>query len=124
VARACLAARDGRGVARLVTVGTPHQGTDALPGLASIARPGSDLLREVGTADPVPALVECLSIYSRADALVLPPAHGYYPGAFNIEIQDLGHASLLFDRRVRELVHENLAAPAALPGRASRVRAS
>jgi pimeloyl-ACP methyl ester carboxylesterase len=119
VARACLAARAGRGVARLITLGTPHQGTDAFRWLphdpmVRQMRTASPLLRRLGTDDPVPGLVDCISIYSLADAVVVPPGNAYYPGAFNVEVRTLGHMSLLFSRRVYDLVRENLAAePAA-----------
>lgn len=115
VARACVRARAGAGIARLVTIGTPHQGTEAFVGwtpdpMVAQARPGSPLLRRLAADDPVPALVDCISIYSHDDPLVLPSGNGYYPGAFNIEVHDLGHASMLRAPRLHTLVHENLAA--------------
>lgn len=118
VARACLRARGRSGVARLITLGTPHQGTEAFrwlgrePMIAQM-RVGSALVRGLGADDPVPSLVECTAIYSLDDALVVPGSHGYYPGAFNVEVRGLGHASLLFSRRVYGLVRENLAAGSA-----------
>jgi len=116
VARACVRMRGaGSGVARLVTLGTPHQGTLAFRWLGrdpmvGQMRPDSPFLRRLGAEDPVPALVDCIAIYSADDAVVVPAAAGYYPGAFNIEVRGLGHMSLLFSRRVYELVRENLAA--------------
>jgi pimeloyl-ACP methyl ester carboxylesterase len=126
VARACIAARAGRGVARLITLGTPHQGTEAFRWLArdpAEMRAGSPLLHRLAARDDVPSLVDCTSIYSAHDALVVPPGNAYYPGAFNIEVQALGHMSLLFSRRVYELVRENLVAEAALPRERDRTRA-
>jgi hypothetical protein len=46
----------------------------------------------------------------------VPPSAAYWPGAFNIEVRGLGHMSLLFSRRVYELVRENLDAPTAAAG--------
>jgi len=119
VARAYVRQR-GRasGITRLVTLGTPHQGTLALPAfrldpMVAQMRPTSPFLARLGQDDPVPALVDCIAIYSADDAVVVPPSAGYWPGAFNIELRGLGHMSLLFSRRVHELVRENLAAPLA-----------
>jgi pimeloyl-ACP methyl ester carboxylesterase len=116
VARACVRA-GGRtsGIGRLVTLGTPHQGSLAFPwfrGEPMLAqmRPESAFLQRLAADDPVPALVDCIAIYSQDDALVVPSSAGYWPGAFNIEVRGLGHTSLLFSRRVYELVRENLAA--------------
>jgi pimeloyl-ACP methyl ester carboxylesterase len=116
VARAWIGTR-GRasGIARLVTLGTPHQGTLTLRWLAvdpmvDQMRPGSAVLRRLAAPDAVPTMVDCISIYSVDDALVVPASAAYCPGAFNVEVRGLGHMSLLFSRRVYELVRENLAA--------------
>jgi triacylglycerol esterase/lipase EstA (alpha/beta hydrolase family) len=121
VARACVRALGERGgVVRLITLGTPHQGSAAL-GLAGLGgrarelRPGAPLLRRLASDDALPARVECTSIYSTDDARVVPPGNAYWPGAFNVQIQGVGHLSLLFSRRVYTLVRENLAAPLDLP---------
>jgi pimeloyl-ACP methyl ester carboxylesterase len=118
VARAWVRAR-GRasGVGRLVTLGTPHQGTSALPWLGfdpvvEEMRPGSPLLAHLAAADPVPGLADCIAIYSADDARVVPASAGYWPGAFGIEVRGVGHVMLLWSRRVYELVRENLEAPA------------
>ncbi len=111
IARAWLRRR-GRsvGVQRLVTLASPHQGTAcARAGL----RPGSRLVARLAQDDTVPALLDVIAIYSPDDTVVVPAANGYYPGAFNIEIDGIGHAAMLVSRRVAELVCENLDAPAA-----------
>lgn len=119
VARAYVRARGERcGIVRLVTLGTPHQGTEIFRRLAHDPllvqmRPGSPLLRRLAADDPVPALVECIAIYSTDDAIVVPAENGYYAGAFNIEVSGIGHMSLLLSRRVYELLRENLEAPLA-----------
>jgi pimeloyl-ACP methyl ester carboxylesterase len=111
------------GITRLVTLGTPHQGTLAFPGfrldpMVAQMRPTSPFLVRLAQDDPVPGLVDCIAIYSADDAVVVPTSAGYWPGAFNIELRGLGHMSLLFSRRVHELVRENLAAPLAAAERA------
>jgi len=115
VARACIRARGGAsGIGRLITLGTPHQGTRVFSALRVEPmllqmRPESPLLSRLGADDPVPSLVDCTAIYSVDDALVVPSSAAYYPGAFNIELRGLGHMSMLFSARVYELVRENLA---------------
>jgi hypothetical protein len=110
------------GVARLVTLGTPHQGTEAWlgSGVRGEVWPGSPLLVRLAAADPVPALAECVSIYSADDALVLPPRAAYWSGALAIEVRGVGHAGLLLSRRVYGLVGESLAAAPEDAPRAAR----
>lgn len=116
VARAYVHARgSASGIGRLVTLGTPHQGTEVLRWLArdpmvAQMRPEAAFVR--GLAEhALPPSVDCVSIYSVDDAIVVPPGAAYWPGAFNIEIRGVGHHALLFSRRVYELLRENLAAP-------------
>jgi hypothetical protein len=124
VARAWVRLRGAEsGILRLVTLGTPHQGTQAMPWLAPEAmRCGSDALRRLGEDDPVPALLECTAVYSIDDALVVPAGNGYYAGVFNVEMRGVGHATLLFSRRAHALVRENLGAPDATDTLARRAR--
>ena len=85
-------------VARVVTLGTPHEGP--------VAREWAGF----DDSDPLPARVDFVSIYSAADAFVVPPARGYHPDAFNVEVRGVGHLSLLVSFRVFDLVRENLLA--------------
>jgi hypothetical protein len=125
VARASVRALGKRGgIGRLVTLGTPHQGTVVAAWLGGSGRlgelrPDSALLRRLGTDDPVPVLADCISIYSVEDALVLPAEAAYYGGAFNIELRGPGHLSLAYSGRVHELIRENLGAEI-VPGRGTR----
>ncbi|MEA2624181.1 MAG: hypothetical protein QOD06_226 [Candidatus Binatota bacterium] len=126
VARTYLRDRGGDArIERLVTLGTPHQGTKvavfAFDPLARELRPGSRLLNELGREDPVPSLTEVTSIFSPFDALVLPPRNAYYRGAGNIEIEGVGHHALLFSPKVFRLLVESLSDDAAVPiaGKAS-----
>jgi pimeloyl-ACP methyl ester carboxylesterase len=118
VARACIrACGRASGVGRLITLGTPHQGTLAfrwlgLDQMVAQMRPGSALLTRLGADDAVPAIADCTAIYSVDDALVVPASAAYYPGALNIEVRGVGHMSMLFSQRVYELVRENLEAGA------------
>jgi len=119
VARACLASgTHAAGVGRLVTLGTPHQGSVAfrrfrLDPLAAALCPQSRALVRLASGDRLPDVVDCTAIASADDALTVPVERAYWPGAFNVTIRDVGHVGLLYAPRVWELVRENLAAPPA-----------
>jgi triacylglycerol esterase/lipase EstA (alpha/beta hydrolase family) len=101
-------------VRRIVTLATPHRGTEVARILGRRGRqlqPGSKLLSAVNAADHVPQQFDVIAIYSTFDAVILPPSNGRYPGAFSIQVNDVGHHALLFSAKVYRLIAENLAAP-------------
>ena len=108
-----------RRVRRLVTLGTPHQGTRVAAlspdPLARSLSPGSRLLGDLAREDPVPVLVPVVSIFSTFDAKLLPARNGVYPGAMNIEVDGIGHDAMLFSPRIATLVAESLARPPVSP---------
>jgi len=113
--------RDGpaSGVRWLITLGTPHGGTTALPWLRlgpfqSDVRPGSHALRALG-ATRFPAGAEAVAIASPDDAVLTPPESAHWPDACNVSVQGSGHLGLLVSARVYELIVENL--PQGLDGR-------
>jgi pimeloyl-ACP methyl ester carboxylesterase len=115
VARAYVRARGVRaGIGRLVTLGTPHGGTESFrwlrldPMLAEV-RPESAPLRRLGTADPVPGLTRVVSFYTTDDDIIVPPWSADYPGATNVPLRGVGHLGLLLSRDVYELVRRDLA---------------
>jgi len=98
-------------VANLITLGSPHAGTDV--SAVGIGRPakelllGSSLVQRLDAAPP-PERTRLTVIWSRADALV-PGAHSArVPGASEHVFDELGHVTLLADRRVADLVVERL----------------
>ncbi len=96
---------------RLLTVATPHRGTDT--GGAAL-RPGSTLISTLETTDPSAGRpFEAVALYSPGDAWIEPTDAAYYAGAFNIEVRDTGHYSMLFSQRVFQLIAENLPSLAA-----------
>ncbi len=97
-----LAGGDGA-VANLVTLGSPHAGTDVSRiGVGHPTRElflGSKLLTRLA-ATPAPAHTRVTTIWSRADALVPGTHQKPLPGAELIMYDDLGHVTLLGSRRV------------------------
>jgi len=98
-------------VATLVQLAAPNQGSKLAPfavtplGLSLL--PGSDFLQRLAAAT-LPDGCPVTSIYSRDDNMVLPASCGYLPEARNIELDGLGHSSVLFNERVAQLVHHQL----------------
>jgi triacylglycerol lipase len=106
-------------VSTLVTLGTPHQGTHLarlLPlRLTRQLRPGSELLAEL--AAPAPGCrTRMVAVYSPHDEVVVPGHHGRiehpHLAAENIEINAVGHQSMVIDPRVLRAVAGILGAPA------------
>jgi pimeloyl-ACP methyl ester carboxylesterase len=104
VARYYVTLAGGDGVVRsLITLGSPHAGTDiSRIGVGHPARElvlGSKLVTRLDSAPP-PARTQLTLIYSRADALVPGTWHRPLPGAEMIVYDDLGHVALLGSKRV------------------------
>jgi triacylglycerol esterase/lipase EstA (alpha/beta hydrolase family) len=93
-------------VERLVTLGTPHNGTLlwALSSFMSGAqmRPGSQFLTHLTENDDKLEKVSTCSIYSNFDQLIIPEESSVLEGKnmINRKVQDLGHAGLVYSRRV------------------------
>jgi len=106
VAQRCAQRAGAVTVRRVVTLGSPHQGSSALP---------YRMLGVGATAPTTPATaaatVDLIAIYSEFDAWLRPLENAYCPGAFNIAIHGVGHCATLLSPRVAALVVENLAAP-------------
>jgi triacylglycerol lipase len=133
-------ARDHGGAAvarRVVTLGSPHHGTD-LAALAGLIAPGScplacrqmaptsPLLARLDRGDETPAGPRWVSIWSDQDQVVTPPATARLAGALDVVVQSVcpgrrvGHGDLPTDVMVENLVVRMLgpALPTA-PGRAA-----
>ncbi|MBI5184101.1 MAG: alpha/beta hydrolase [Nitrospinae bacterium] len=98
-------------VKRLVTIGTPHNGS----GLWSFSigrsgkdmRPGSEFLMKLGS---IPPGILTTSIYTTFDELVIPYQSCKIEGegVINREEGYIGHAGLLFSKRIYNLIKEGL----------------
>jgi len=114
VARAYLRRYGASRVVRLVTLGTPHGGSElAKIGFGENARqmqPGSPWLTAL-TGHPV--AVDTLIIFSADDNYVLPLANLELPGAQRCTLDGLGHLSMLFSPRVAAALRAGLPTPGA-----------
>lgn len=102
----------GDGVVKnLVTLGSPHAGTDvSAVGIGHPARElllGSKLCTRLAAA-PAPQHTKVITIWSRADALVPGAKQRPIPGAEVVMYDDLGHVALLGSRRVANEVISRL----------------
>ena len=88
-----------RRVDRLVTLGTPHEGTHAANFIPSaLVRqllPGSPFLEHLN-AQPAPAGVRTVSIVAGRDLLIQPVASARCRFGESVAFDDLGHVELLF----------------------------
>ncbi|MEE8408228.1 MAG: hypothetical protein V3T05_01360 [Myxococcota bacterium] len=97
--RVCLHQDDELPVAKLITIGTAHHGTQiahfaVFPSGVQML-PGSSLLERIADPPDVPIV----SIYSLLDPLTLPPKNAVF-GERTLRFDDLGHIGLLFSQRV------------------------
>ncbi len=99
-------------VRRLITLGTPHQGTELsryslFTHLRELA-PGSRTIEDLKNA---PALVktQAISISGNLDMLLWPRNTGHWSGVRNIHLKGVGHAGLLFSKRVLQIIQAHLA---------------
>lgn len=95
-------------VHRLITIGSPHGGTDVSRiGIGHANRElfiGSKLVTRLAAA-PRPQLTRLTTILSHSDALVPASHQAEIPGAERIVFDDLGHVAMLGSRRVaREII--------------------
>jgi len=98
----------GDKVASLTLLSSPNSGSRLAPfavtKLGLEALPGSDFLQRLGTALP-PEDIPVINIYCRHDNIIVPAEFGYLEWATNVELQGVGHTSVLFmPRSVRAIL--------------------
>jgi triacylglycerol lipase len=86
-------------VRRVLTLGSPHHGTDVAALAEDVAGgcpkaceqlvPGSDLLRRLDAGDETPKGPEWVTVRTSEDKVVTPTASAELGGALNIEVQDV-----------------------------------
>jgi triacylglycerol lipase len=94
---------------RVVTLGSPHHGSDGAAvfdeclGACQQLTPGSDFLEELAEQDETPGVASWVSIWSADDGAVEPPESSELDGALNLRLQDIcpgvqvDHSELLSD---------------------------
>lgn len=106
VCRSYLARHNSERVAKLITLASPHAGTQlARIGIGHNARemePGSRWLRDLATEA---LMVPAISIRTPHDNYIMPQDNQRLPGALDVEIAGSGHLAILYMPRVaRELI--------------------
>jgi pimeloyl-ACP methyl ester carboxylesterase len=114
VARAALRLLPAESIGRIITIASPHHGTQlarcfqwSLPLRQML--PHSAWLRALNTAQEGQLPVPLTSIYSLEDNLVVPPRSARLAGAEAHELRGLGHLALLSSRRAIEQTLASLA---------------
>ncbi len=94
-------------VAKLITLGSPHQGTEhaRFAFVESISvqqmRPGSLWLAKLNAAETEPLPVPIVSIYSYHDDLIAPQENSALPYGHvkNVPLAGIGHLQMMFSKR-------------------------
>jgi len=111
VARAYVRKHGARHIAKLITLGTPHHGTlMARLGAGENGRqmePGNAWLRQLNADAPPLPLV---SVFSHQDNIVLPQESAVLAGAKIVPLSGMGHVTMPFSRRIREVALEEIRA--------------
>ncbi len=105
----------GHRIDRLVTLATPHAGTNAarigiLP-LANALRPGSEVLARLEASRGRAAHIRHVALVGERDRMIRPPASAALPGAEVHWLEGLGHNEMLFPPAVFAKVAEVLSEP-------------
>ena len=90
---------DADRVHRLITLGTPHQGTwlarFALAGNARQLRPGSAWLRTLSAREPPGRSGGVTCFFSHCDNIIFPPRHAVMPGADEQHLPGVAHVHMI-----------------------------
>lgn len=94
-------------VKNLITLGTPHQGTEwskysILPHLREL-QPQSKTLELLNQCSP-PKLTRAIAVSGALDIVIRPKDCTWWNGVRNIHLSHVGHAGLLFSRRVLQII--------------------
>lgn len=123
-ARAYLRAEEDARIAKVITLGSPHNGT----GLANFGLgPNSRQMRWLGSVEQGQAsdwlcnlkgceneqrMARFVSLYSYHDNIIAPPTSSHLPCAKNLAFQGIGHVALAYSPAVQECVIREILSPA------------
>jgi len=109
IARCYLARHGNERIARLITLASPHQGSDMCQiGMGQNAREmttGSLWLQDMAAE---PLTVPAVSLRNAYDNYVMPQDNQRLPGARDIELAPVGHIAMLYDARIANQIIELL----------------
>lgn len=95
----------------MITLGSPHHGSKlapfALSGMGKTLLPDSAFLRQFNSVT-WPKETQAVSIYTRYDNIVLPAESAKMDGSQTVELNGMGHTSLLFHPRSLQAVIDAL----------------
>lgn len=102
-------------IRRLITLGTPHQGTNVtqvMPGLGMMGqvRPGSPFLQELN-ADPTPGPTKYTAVWNPLDGVIIPGTSAKLPAARNVEnvlLRGVTHWGYLVQPKVARFIADTL----------------
>ncbi len=110
IARSYLARHGNERIARLITLATPHAGTElARVGFGQNARemtPGSLWLSDMSAEK---LTVPAVSLRNPYDNYAMPQDNQRLDGARDIELPAVGHLAMLYDRRIAQMLIDLLA---------------
>lgn len=99
-------------VEQLITLATPHAGTDAakvgIVPLAKAIAPGSAVLSQLEASRDRAAHIEKVALVAERDRMIVPPASAALPGAEVHWLEGVGHNEMLFHPDVFAKVTETL----------------
>lgn len=100
-----------RFVRNLITLGTPHQGTklsrySVLPHFRDL-NPNSLLMQEIASLPP-PKNTRVCAVSGELDVIVRAKEDPWWNGVRHIHLKRVGHAGLLFSKRVSEIIVNHL----------------
>ena len=116
----------GPSVRTLITLGTPHQGTELsryswIRNLKELA-PESETIRALQSAPALTGTQAC-AVSGSLDVLLRPSQSAYWKGVRNIRLRGVGHAGLLFSNRVVQIISAHLNPPLPAPVPRSNLQA-
>lgn len=106
-------------VDQLVCLGTPHQGsklaTFSMNPLGKLLIPNSDFLQRLNSA-PIPEDLKLTNIYTNKDNMVLPNSNNHLPWGTAVELDNMGHTSLIYRKAPIDATITALKKPVDPPG--------
>lgn len=116
VCRAYVRQHSSSGIARIITIGTPHHGTVlANRGIGDNVRQmtmdcggnkaiSSEWIQQLDRSENATTRALITSIYSHHDNIIAPQSSAHLEGAMNIAVEGMGHVTLAMHKRVQQEV--------------------